>query len=268
MSNYTVLANKLRLIKQVIKNPLPGKDPEAVYDCPVCGATSVRMHPVPKDYLVNWQRYQCVHNPFYLETMNLGYYLCSRCYTPDRNRLYAIYLSQYFSKTTGTVHLLDIAPDNRLGSFIKKHANVQYRTMDLMRDDVDDRIDITDMNVYSEGRFDFFICSHVLEHIPGDIAAMKELYRVLKKGGKGIVMVPINLQLETTMEDPACTDEALRWKYFFQNDHVRMYSKNDFISRLSVVGFTVEQLGIDYFSKEVFEKNAIWPTSVLYVVHK
>lgn len=140
--------------------------------------------------------------------------------------------------------------------------------MDLMRDDVDDRLDITDMHIYTEGQFDFIICSHVLEHIPDDIAAMKELYRVLKKGGKGIVMVPINMQLESTMEDPACTDEALRWKYFFQDDHVRMYSKKDFISRLSAVGFTVEQLGIDYFSKEVFEKNAIWPTSVLYVVGK
>jgi hypothetical protein len=81
-------------------------------------------------------------------------------------------------------------------------------------------------------------------------------------------MVPINLQLETTMEDPSCVDEGLRWKYFFQNDHVRMYSKKDFISRLSAAGFTVQQLGIDYFTKEVFEKNAICPTSVLYVVAK
>jgi hypothetical protein len=81
-------------------------------------------------------------------------------------------------------------------------------------------------------------------------------------------MVPINLQLEQTMEDPTCTDEALRWKYFFQGDHVRMYSKKDFINRLTTVGFVVQQLDENYFTKEVFEKNAIWQTSVLYVVNK
>ncbi len=140
--------------------------------------------------------------------------------------------------------------------------------MDLVRSDVDDNLDITNMHAYNNEQFDFFICSHVLEHIPDDIKAMKELFRVLKKDGKGIVMVPINLQLKESMENPSCTDEALRWKYFFQGDHVRMYAKEDFINRLMSVGFNVEQLGIDYFSKQAFEKNAIWPTSVLYVVSK
>ena len=137
-----------------------------------------------------------------------------------------------------------------------------------MMEGVDDKFDITHMHGYNDEQFDFFICSHVLEHIPDDLKAMKELYRVTKTGGKGIVMVPINLQLEKTIEDAHCTDVGYRWKYFSQDDHVRMYAKNDLINRLLSVGFTVEQLGIDYFGKQLFNQYAIHSTSVLYIVNK
>jgi hypothetical protein len=97
---------------------------------------------------------------------------------------------------------------------------------------------------------------------------MKELYRILKPGGKGIAMVPINLGLAQTMEDPFCADIPTRWKLYGQHDHVRMYSKNDFISRLENVGFKVERLDVNFFGKDSFFKAAIYPTSVLYIVNK
>ncbi len=40
--------------------------------------------------------------------------------------------------------------------------------------------------------FDTVICSEVLEHIPDDVAAFKELYRVLKPGGHLIITVPVH----------------------------------------------------------------------------
>ena len=79
----------------------------------------------------------------------------------------------------------------------------------------------SDKYTRQNGQFDFFICSHVLEHIPDDIKAMKELCRVLKTGGKGIAMVPINFEVEKTLEDPG-TNVAARWKYLGQDDHVRI----------------------------------------------
>ena len=163
--------------------------------------------------------------------------------------------------------MLDIAPREALKNFLKSQPSIQYRSMDLLMEDVDDNLDITDMKSYTDDQYDFFICSHVLEHIPDDAAAMKELCRILKPGGKGIVMVPINLELKETMEDAHCTDLHIRWKYFFQDDHVRMYAKTDF-NRLSAVGFSVEQLDLNWFSKETFKRYAIFPTSVLYVVTK
>jgi len=255
-------------VKQVFLSKPPGENKEAVYNCPVCGATNIRIHALPIHFFAQWQKYQTVHNPFFIETMNIEHYMCSKCFASDRDRLYAIYLQHYLDTVMYKVKFLDIAPAPALRTFLKNNINVAYRSMDLMMAEVDDNLDITNMHAYSDEQFDFFICSHVLEHIPDDTKAMAELYRVLKKGGQGIAMVPINLQLQETMEDPACTDEVLRWKYFFQDDHVRMYAKEDYISRLMSVGFTVEQLDINYFGKEVFERNAIWPTSVLYVVNK
>ena len=225
------------------------------------------MDPFPVYYFSESHKYGFIHNVFYTETVNFKHYSCRKCGALDRERLYALYLEEYLMGKTN-VNLLDIAPSKALTSLIRKQSNVRYRSMDLMMDGVDDKLDITDMNLYREDQFDFFICSHVLEHIPDDIQAMLELYRILKKGGKGIVMVPINLQLEKTMEDPSCTDIPTRWKLYGQEDHVRMYAKSDFIHRLKNCGFNVELLGINHFGEEAFLKTAIYPTSVLYIVNK
>lgn len=102
----------------------------------------------------------------------------------------------------------------------------------------------------------------MLEHVENDRKAMSELYRVLKKGGFGIIMVPILLTLEEDMENKKYNTEALRWKYFGQNDHVRMYSKKGFVAKLEEAGFKVNQLGVYYFGQDVFHKYGIHPRSV------
>jgi len=137
-----------------------------------------------------------------------------------------------------------------------------------LRSDVDDKVDITNMPGYSDGQFDFFICSHVLEHVTDDAKALQELHRILRPGGKGIVMVPIILSLNQTQEDPTVEDEAERWRRFGQNDHVRLYSKNDFIKRIEQAGFRTHQLGEEYFGEELFRRSGITRQSVLYVAEK
>ncbi len=239
------------------------------YFCPVCNTPVVKYLPLPSYYYKQWQLYGFVYNIFQTETLNLPGYTCDNCKSGDRDRLYALYLKKYFEQNpSSTISLLDIAPAQALQNFIKKFPNVKYRSTDLFMSNVDDVQDVTDMKLYEDNRFDFLICSHVLEHIPDDVKAMHELFRVLKPGGKGIIMVPINLGVTETHENYTETSEAYRWKYFGQGDHVRMYAKKDFLSRLCDCGFTIDQLGIDYFSKEVFEKAGIFNSSILYIVTK
>ena len=50
---------------------------------------------------------------------------------------------------------------------------------------------------------------------------------------------------ETTLEDPAINTDALREKYYWQRDHLRLYGL-DYVQRLKEAGFRVSAL--DYVS--------------------
>jgi len=124
------------------------------------------------------------------------------------------------------------------------------------------------MRLYANNHFDFFICSHVLEHVQDDHKALSELYRILKPGGFGILMVPIILGLEKIAEDPFETDESERWRRFGQHDHVRVYSKEGFLKRARDAGFFIYQYGKEHFGERIFDQNGIANQSILYVVEK
>jgi SAM-dependent methyltransferase len=236
--------------------------------CPICKTGVNQFNTIEYKLIEMADKYQMVYPMFSFETMNMFGYSCPRCYANDRDRLYALYIEKKFANVPeGTKYnLLDIAP-SLLSGYLRKLPYLNYRSADLYNP-ADDKVDITDMNIYEDGRFDVFVCSHVLEHIKDDIKAMKELHRVLKPGGWGIAMVPITNAIEETYENDSITTDADRWKYFGQDDHVRMYSKKGFVGNLEKAGFKVDQLGIDYFGSNVFERHGIHPRSILYIVSK
>lgn len=236
--------------------------------CPVCD-NEVVINSFPYDYYFKkFYEHGFVHSPFLFETLNLKDYTCNTCGAVDRDRLIALYIKKYVNENNETdLKLLDFAPAKSLRSFLKQIDAIDYRSADLYMSDVDDIVDIRHMEIYDDQSFDMFVCSHVLEHIDDDLKAMSELHRILKKNGVGLVLVPILLSLETSIENKEYLEsEHLRWKYFGQDDHVRQYSKLDFTERLKSCGFEVEQLGVDYFSDEVFDNCGIDKKSVLYVV--
>jgi SAM-dependent methyltransferase len=108
--------------------------------------------------------------------------------------------------------------------------------------DVDLRLDITALDL-PDRAFDAIICSHVLEHVPDDRAAMRELRRVTAAGGFALVMVPLALHRGTTYEDPSITAPEEREHAFLQRDHVRLYAP-DIADRLCSAGFVVETVDL------------------------
>jgi predicted SAM-dependent methyltransferase len=241
------------------------------YKCPICENNIGSFVKLPDYYFEMFDKYKFEHSLDYFETFNFLKYTCPICGSSDRNRLYAIYLKERVShpeRNNKKLKFLDIAPDLNLSTWIKKNESIDYRSVDLYMPGVDDKADITDLNIYDTSRFDIILCSHVLEHIENDRLAMSEIFRVLKPGGFAIIMVPILLTLKEDIENSLWKTESERWKYFGQNDHVRLYSKPGFIKKLQETGFKVNELSVDYFSEAVFERNAINSRSVLYVVEK
>lgn len=238
------------------------------YVCPVCNKDNVNYTPLNPVYIYNLHKFGFDHSIFKFETLNWSQYNCSNCKANDRDRLAALFFKRTITDDKNNLSLLDIAPSNQLSSFFKKFNALTVRTADLMMQDVDDtNMDITSMP-YKDENFDIFICSHVLEHIEDDAKAMSELFRVLKKGGWGLAMAPIHTGINSSIENKTINSVEDRWRFYGQDDHVRLYSKNDFISRLTKAGFKVSQLGIEYFGEDAFFKAGIFPSSILYIVYK
>ena len=241
----------------------------SAFCCPVCGV-GLASFVGAGSYVRLAQAHGYIYSLDAVETFNLGAYSCPSCDASDRERLYALYLDRVFAarEPARRFRLLEFAPSYGLSRKLKRTPFVDYRSADLYRNNVDDRVDITDMRGYADAAFDGVLCSHVLEHVPDDRRAMRELHRILRPDGFAIVMVPLVHGVEDTNEDPAVDTPALRWKYFGSDDHVRQYGQRDFADRLAAAGFTVERLGVAYFGEEAFRRAGIAADSALYVVRK
>jgi SAM-dependent methyltransferase len=82
---------------------------------------------------------------------------------------------------------------------------------------------------FPDGTFDRVIASEVLEHIPDDSAAMRELARVLRPGGAMAVTVP------------RCGPEVVNWALSDEyhdtpGGHVRIYRRSTLERRLGAAG--------------------------------
>ena len=185
----------------------------------------------------------------------------------ERHRLLWLYLKNetpFFSKTLKVLHF---APEQAFYKPFKKMTNLDYVTTDLNSPLADVKADICNLP-FKDNEFDVILCNHVLEHIPDDTKAIKELYRVLKVGGFGIFQVPQDLNRKITFEDDSITDKKERAKIFGQYDHVRVYGR-DYFEKLRSVGFKVEE--VDYtatLSKKDIEKYCLAQGEIIPVVYK
>ena len=81
--------------------------------------------------------------------------------------------------------------------------------------------------LFENESFDLATALDVLEHIPNDILAIQEAFRVLKSGGLFLITVPSYPWLWSQH------DKVLH--------HVRRYYKNDLVKKLTQAGFLIEE---------------------------
>lgn len=190
---------------------------------------------------------------------------CPKCDSLERHRLYYLYLKENLP-TDRTVKTLHFAPEKILTGLFKSLGNIDYLSADLNPSKAMIKQDITNIT-FPDNTFDFIFCSHVLEHVPDDHKAMKELHRVLKPNGFAILQVPIKSnfngrEIVKTYEDFSITDPKEREKAFGQHDHVRVYGR-DFKERLEKAGFTVRlDKYVEQVGPEKTERFALLPQHV------
>jgi SAM-dependent methyltransferase len=211
--------------------------------CPICGGRFDRF----KD---DWNRPDA---------------LCWRCGSHERHRAQWLFLQQRRDLLQAR-SLLHFAPEWSLRRKLEPLAaerGLRYVTADLDPTGVDRRLDLMGLDLPDDA-FEAVLCSHVLEHVPDDALAMRELRRVTADGGWCLVMVPLDLTREHTYEDPAIVTPEERLRAFWQPDHVRLYAP-DIADRLRAAGFEVETVRPEDLGRDVARRARLLPSDWLFL---
>ena len=182
----------------------------AVQECNVCGWTGRSFYPMT--------------GPGYHERATI----CPGCGCQDRHRsLLALLLATTTLFAPGT-QVVEVAPMRGFESLLQSQQGIDYTSFDLARHAMEQG-DITAMR-FPTGSVDYFICFHVLEHIPDERSALAEIHRVLKPGGVAVIQVPVDWHVPSTREYPAPDPRDV--------NHVRRHGA-DFPERIAAAGFDV-----------------------------
>lgn len=185
----------------------------------------------------------------------------------ERHRLLWLYLKDYTDFFTAPHKVLHFAPEQAFYKRFRNLKNLNYTTTDLNSPLADVKADICKLP-FSDNSFDFILCNHVLEHIPDDEKAMRELFRILQPGGTAILQIPQDLNREKTFEDDSISDPAERAKIFGQYDHVRVYGR-DYFDKLRSVGFKVKEVDLtSQLDPEVVDRYRLAKGEIIPVARK
>jgi len=183
--------------------------------CPLCGWRGFRFEPYGNQAL----RRRDAH--------------CPACGSLERHRVARLLLRD---RIVGRQAVLHMAPEPQMIAWLVSLSR-EYLNADLSGHAMA-RLDLTDTGLPDASKT-LIWCSHVLEHIPDDGKALREMRRVLAPGGLAVLQVPIGG--DHTLEDSSIASDAARLSAYFQEDHVRLYGR-DIVERIEAAGFACETM--------------------------
>ena len=187
--------------------------------------------------------------------------ICPRCKSQVRHRLLFAAIGSLSGFGVKDLiqgkRILHFAPESIISKFLVDKA-AQHVSADLFRDDVEIQLDMCNMNGVADNSFDLVIACDVLEHVPDDSAALREIHRILTRGGMTILTVPQKDDLATKYEDHSVTTPEGRKQAFGQEDHLRIYG-SDFGEFLETHGFNVTTVDEGDFDSDMVHKHVLFP---------
>jgi hypothetical protein len=126
---------------------------------------------------------------------------CPACRARSRHRGLALAIGGLAAPVEARV--LHFAPEAPVTTVLARTLpGARVVTTDLHRTDVDRPGEDIQALRLADDSFDLVICNHVLEHVPDDRAAARELARVTAPGGQAVISVPGDWSRATTVTFP------------------------------------------------------------------
>ncbi len=180
---------------------------------------------------------------------------CIQCGSLERTRLLWLYLeSMGIRREAKVLHLapeigiyqklrLAIAPENYI---VADFNPLGYSFAENVR-----QINLCDLEMWPSREFDLIIHSHVLEHVPCNIAySLFHIHRMLKNTGQHICIIPFATGGWDECFDLISDDERVR--RFGQADHVRKFGRNNIHDYLGgLINIPIEFDAASKFSENV-----------------
>jgi SAM-dependent methyltransferase len=189
------------------------------FTCPVCDYSGVFLNFTP-------------------ETGTRPHAQCPQCEGLERHRLQWLTMKELQKEIDfKKLRVLHMAPEKCIRERLQPLC-ATYLTADLDGKGVDRHEDLTKLS-FANSSFDLVYCSHVLEHIRDDIAAIKEIRRVLSPGGIAVLPVPVFSDVTVEYPEPNWHEHghvrapgpeySERYKKYFGT--VRVFTSDDFDRR-------------------------------------
>ncbi|MCA6436156.1 MAG: class I SAM-dependent methyltransferase [Bacteroidota bacterium] len=197
---------------------------------------------------------------------------CPNCYSVDRSRLLKLFFELRTNVYKQPTNLLHISPNKEIANAliaptikqtvgtIEPEMYAEYKPVYM---------DIQDIKE-NDNTFDVVVCCHVIEHVDDAPKAMREIYRVLKKGGFAVLQVPLAINLDKTIEDLTLKTDKERKLKFGQTDHVRLFGL-DYFDKLTQAGFRVDRdnpFTNKWIDEKLLKRYSLDPIEDVIVCHK
>lgn len=161
--------------------------------------------------------------------------LCKSCRAWERTRLLWMIIDEL--ELPSAPSILHFAPEKSVYDALRrKFGEAEYVCADISPERYKHaegiiKLDMCNLDAQPSNKYDLIIHSHVLEHIPCNVAyTLSHLHRMLKPDGRHVFAVPfLKGKYDETFQE---IGDEQRTKRFGQYDHVRRFGTQDLHSHL------------------------------------
>ena len=185
---------------------------QATLWCPCCGVR-------PRSFAAgNYQEHPEIYNKSRYEGIRQDI-ICPVCGALPRHRILAAWCDVHREELQAA-RILYFAPEYSMMCWMKRNK-ISCTTADLYAK-ADLKLDIQATGL-PDSAYDIVFCNHVLEHVADFRAALKELYRILRPGGRLVCSFPMDPKVLLLDEEKEELSPEERIQRFGQYDHRRVF---------------------------------------------